>query len=246
MEIQPIGYSSRIKRKGPGPVVAVLVIIALGLSIYFFITEYSRYKEVTASLTDSTDGGPESQGFRSGDTTGDEWTVTEFDEEKKEEKVEEEEVDKSDSLVNEIDTTLTADLANNAPVKKIAEGEKEKLGSLKTKSENSEVEKKEKVVEEKKLSSAPTTDNKSKLGKTEPIPGNYYIIISSVDTKSAAEKQKEKYNSLSLKTEIIYISKQNRYRLSIGRYSTMQQASTASKDIKSKHPDHKTWIWKAL
>jgi hypothetical protein len=72
----------------------------------------------------------------------------------------------------------------------------------------------------------------------------FYVIVSSVDTKELAEKQKEKFMKMSAQSGYVYVPSLNKYRVYIGYYSNLKEATSKSKSFQNNYPSYKPWIWK--
>jgi hypothetical protein len=72
----------------------------------------------------------------------------------------------------------------------------------------------------------------------------FYVIVSSVETKERAEQQIIKFQKISSQSDFIYIPSLNKYRIYIGKYSSMKEASIKTNAFVKQHPDIKPWIWK--
>ncbi len=72
----------------------------------------------------------------------------------------------------------------------------------------------------------------------------FYVIVSSVDTKETADQQKNKFIQLFPLCDYIYIPSLNKYRIYIGKYSSMKEASIKSNAFMKQYPAIKPWIWK--
>lgn len=239
-EILPIGYSTKIRKKRPGPFLVILVIISLALSIYFLITEYSNYKDFTSLLGEEKiekeiidkNEAPIIQTIRKND----EWGVTEGEEvDKKEQKEKSEHKPvKVKAEVNSADTkdTNKENLALAGDNKNVENSKTDITKEVEQIPEKEKLEEIEDLSEKKDVSSE--------------VKKKYHIIISSVDSKEAANKQQEKFKNMSVNTSVIHVPKENRYRISLGAYVNMKEATIASESFRSKYPDYKTWIWKVL
>ena len=72
----------------------------------------------------------------------------------------------------------------------------------------------------------------------------FYVIVSSVDTKELAEKQKDKFVKISAESGYVYVPSLNKYRIYIGYNSNLKEATSRSKSFQNNYPSYKPWIWK--
>ncbi len=74
--------------------------------------------------------------------------------------------------------------------------------------------------------------------------GKYYIIIGSVKTEASAQKEQKRYAKKGITTEIVYASKLDRYRISIGKFSSAKAAQDFFTDFENKYGKTDAWVWK--
>jgi len=73
--------------------------------------------------------------------------------------------------------------------------------------------------------------------------GKYYIIIGSVKSKTSAQKEQKRYAAKGITTDILYVSKMDRYRISIGGFSSAKAAQDFFTDFQNKHGTMDAWVW---
>jgi len=72
--------------------------------------------------------------------------------------------------------------------------------------------------------------------------GNYYIIVGSVKTEADSKKEQKRFSKKGISTSVIKAGK-NRYRISIGKFSTAKKANNYYSEIQSKHGKIDAWVW---
>lgn len=75
-----------------------------------------------------------------------------------------------------------------------------------------------------------------------PQKGKYYIIVGSVKSEASAKKEQKRFSRKGITTSIIYASN-NRYRISIGEFSSAKEAQNFYSDIQAKHGNIEAWVW---
>ncbi|NPA67190.1 MAG: hypothetical protein GXO50_01125 [Chlorobi bacterium] len=73
--------------------------------------------------------------------------------------------------------------------------------------------------------------------------GKYYIIIGSVKTEAAAQKEKKRFAAKGITADIIYVPHMDRYRISLGAFSSAKEAQDFFSDFSSKHGNIDAWVW---
>ncbi len=73
--------------------------------------------------------------------------------------------------------------------------------------------------------------------------GKYYIIISSVKSETSAQKEQKRFAAKGITTNIIYVPNHNRYRISIGEFSSAKAAQNFFSDFQNKHGSIDAWVW---
>lgn len=73
--------------------------------------------------------------------------------------------------------------------------------------------------------------------------GKYYIIIGSVKSKKSAQKEQERYAVKGITTDILYVAKMDRYRISIGEFSSAKAAQDFFTNFENKHGTMDAWVW---
>lgn len=73
--------------------------------------------------------------------------------------------------------------------------------------------------------------------------GKYYIIIGSVKSEVSAKKEQKRFSKKGITTSIIHIPNKNRYRISMGEFSSAKEAQKYYSDMQSKHGNIEAWVW---
>ncbi len=73
--------------------------------------------------------------------------------------------------------------------------------------------------------------------------GKYYIIIGSVKTEASAQKEQKRYAKRGISTDIIYVPHMERYRISIGNFSSAKAAQDFFSDFQNKYGSIDAWVW---
>jgi hypothetical protein len=117
--------------------------------------------------------------------------------------------------------------------------------------EDSPVTGEENVAKEEVVEDAVVEDNTPEDIVTEeintsvnkPNKGKYYIIVGSVKTEASAKREQKRFSKKGITTSIIYVTSNNRYRISLGEFSSAKQAQNFYFDIQSKHGNVEAWVW---
>ncbi len=73
--------------------------------------------------------------------------------------------------------------------------------------------------------------------------GKYYIIISSVKSKASAKKEQKRYAAKGISTNVLYVPNPDRYRISIGEFSSAKAAQKFFSDFENQHGKTNAWVW---
>ncbi len=73
--------------------------------------------------------------------------------------------------------------------------------------------------------------------------GKYYIIIGSVKSESSAQKEQKRYAKKGITTDILYVPHMDRYRISIGNFSSAKAAQDFFTDFQNKYGNIDAWVW---
>jgi len=109
----------------------------------------------------------------------------------------------------------------------------------------------ESIVEEEVVNDAVVEDSTPEDVVTEeintsvntPSKGKYYIIVGSVKTEASAKKEQKRFSKKGITTSIIHVTSNNRYRISLGEFSSAKEAQNFYSDIQSKHGNIEAWVW---
>ena len=137
-------------------------------------------------------------------------------------------IDTSDSQVAEVtDTTATEEITDN------------QTEDVQEKNQTTEVQENDnqKVVEDNTQEVQVNTNSGSAQN------GKYYIIIGSVKSETSAQKEQKRFAKKGITTNILFAQKINRYRISIGEFSSAKAAQDFFKDFESKHGSMDAWVW---
>ncbi len=88
-----------------------------------------------------------------------------------------------------------------------------------------------------------TNDVSVNTNTSSATSGKYYIIIGSVKTKAAADREQKRYAAKGISTTAIYADKLDRYRISIGEFSSAKAAQDFFKEFENKHGNIEAWVW---
>ena len=137
-------------------------------------------------------------------------------------------IDTSDSQVADItDTNATEEIADN------------QTEDVQEDNQTAEVQKgdNQEVVEDN------IQDVQVQTNSGSPQNGKYYIIIGSVKSEASAQKEQKRFAKKGITTNILFAQKINRYRISIGEFSSAKAAQDFFKDFESKHGSMDAWVW---
>ena len=73
--------------------------------------------------------------------------------------------------------------------------------------------------------------------------GKYYIIIGSVKSKMSAQKEQQRFVKKGITTNIIYVPHMERFRISIGEFSSAKAAQDFFANFQNKHGSIDAWVW---
>ncbi|NOZ36215.1 MAG: SPOR domain-containing protein [Chlorobi bacterium] len=73
--------------------------------------------------------------------------------------------------------------------------------------------------------------------------GKYYIIISSVKSEASAKKEQKRYAVKGISTNVLYVPNPDRYRISIGEFSSAKAAQKFFSDFENQHGKTNAWVW---
>ena len=73
--------------------------------------------------------------------------------------------------------------------------------------------------------------------------GKYYIIIGSVKSEPAAQKEQKRFAAKGISTDIIYVPHMDRYRISLGEFSSAKAAQDFFTDFQNQHGNIDAWVW---
>ena len=251
-----IGYQTKIRRRWKRWVFPFLLVLAIGSSVYYIISDFDNLKTFFATHENTM---PDEQELN---------TAVVIPKEKKQEAesfeeitdsvIEEQEEDKQvifEGVNENINVTESIEIQDENPKIKekeevvvltqsavFDESEQEETEPLVTESEF-DIDEKETVIVAKDTAMI-ETETEDDVLPTVKKKESYYVIVGSVVSKEAADKQQQKFLTMSEKTDVIYESSNKRYRISLGCYPEFKQASAKSKSFQAKHPSYKTWIWK--
>ncbi|MCD4795044.1 MAG: SPOR domain-containing protein [Bacteroidales bacterium] len=255
MNRPPIGYHSKIRRKWYRVIIPVMIILLTVFVIYLFKQDFNNLKDLFA-LFDKTEVEEAPLINKSNDIiqvtdTGE--NISYFNERHVTDKLKEEDTVIFEEIKENIDNYSSEQKSVSDPEIK-SEKEIVNLSSVNVpdgkkhgESDSNTIETEKNYFETENLRSVfdkPEEEMKSDKDTTKLKKDKYYIIVSSVKSKEAAEKQQKKFLAISVKTDVIYVQSNNRYRISLGTFSSFKEASAKSKAFQSKHPNYKTWIWK--
>ncbi len=74
-------------------------------------------------------------------------------------------------------------------------------------------------------------------------PGKYYIIVGSVKSEPAAQKEQKRFAAKGISTDIIYVPHMDRYRISLGEFSSAKAAQDFFTDFQNQHGNIDAWVW---
>lgn len=246
-----IGYHSKINRKRPIAIILVLIILLAVIIIFLLKPDFNNLKEFYASydkneLIEIPESNKSNEILQANDIEED---ISNFDE-----KLGTNELNKENPVIVEEIIDISSEQKFKSSLKTIEDKDtlnlsSENISEKKTdaKSDSNTIKKEKNYVETENLKTILNNleeESKSEEDTFELKKDKYYIIISSVNSKEAAEKQQKKFLDMSVKTDVIYVPSNNRYRISLGTYSNFKNASAKSKAFQSKYPAYKTWVWK--
>lgn len=255
MNSPPIGYRSRIRRKWPRVVIPVIIILVAVIAIYILIPDFNKFIDIIASINNN-EVEEITVSNKSNDTiqaTDSEESISFFNERPVTEEPKEEDPVVFEEIKENIDSYSSEQKPVSDPEIK-SEKEIAGISSANVSDEKKHAESGSNTIETEKnyfenenlrsVSDKLEEEPKSEKDTFELKKDKYYIIVSSVESKEAAGRQQKKFLAVSVKTDVIYVPSNNRYRLSLGTYSSLKEASAKSKTFHIKHPAYKTWIWK--
>ncbi len=154
--------------------------------------------------------------------------ITPDDEIDQTEEIADNSVDTSDSQVADVtDTTSTEEIADNQTEEVSGDNQTTDV----QKEDNQD------VVEDNTREVQVNTNSGSAQN------GKYYIIIGSVKSEASAQKEQKRYAKKGITTNILYAKKMNRYRMSIGEFSSAKAAQDFFTDFQNKHGNIDAWVW---
>lgn len=248
----PIGYRSKIRRKRPGLIIFALIVLIAGITLILFNVDLNNLKDFYVSSNEeeltqipSTVTVKSNNTIQVNDTIENNSYINKnlvSNEQIPEDLIFPEEIKETDDTSNEQILKLNQEIFKDKKDVTVIDTKKE----ANVDSDSNAIKKEKNNLESKNLRSISdkSADPNSEDIKSELKKDKYHIIISSVESKEAAEKQQKIFSAMSIKTDIIYIPSKNRYRLSLGTFSSFKEASSKSKTFQSKHTDYKTWVWK--
>lgn len=246
-----IGYHSKKRRKWPRVIVLVFIIFIAFISIILLKPDFNNLKKFYASsdkneLTEIPESNKSNDIINANDTQDNTSYLNE--------KLDTKEPNQEDLSIIKENFDNSSEQKFNSSLKIVENKDtlnlsSEKISEKKTdaKSDSNTIKKEKVYLETENLKSGLNKleeESKSAEDTFELKNDKYYIIISSVDSKEAADKQQQKFLNMSVKTDVIYVPSNNRYRISLGNYTNFKEASAKSKAFQSKYPAYKTWVWK--
>jgi len=149
------------------------------------------------------------------------------------------EIDQTEELTdNSIDTSdsQVADVADTTSTEEIADNQTEDVQEENQTTEVQEDATQELVEDNTQEVQVNTNSGSAKNGK-------YYIIIGSVKSEASAQKEQKRYAKKGITTNILYARKMDRYRISIGEFSSAKAAQNFFTDFQNKHGSIDAWVW---
>ncbi len=144
----------------------------------------------------------------------------------------EEVADNNTDTVNQI----TNDTADSSATEDVAVNQNEEVSN----EENTEI--------PKNNQTADIQENKTQNIEVNATPnsaqrGKYYIIISSVKSEASSKKEQKRYAAKGISTSVFYVPNPDRYRISIGEFSSAKAAQKFFSDFENQHGKTDAWVW---
>ena len=140
---------------------------------------------------------------------------------------------------NEGENETSDDIDDASSTEEIADTQTEEVSDVNTEDVTEDVQEDDtqEVVED----NSQTVEVNSNSGTAEN--GKYYIIIGSVKSESSAQKEQKRYAKKGITTDILYVPHMDRYRISIGQFSSAKAAQDFFTDFQNKYGSIDAWVW---